>query len=84
MEDTTVREFDHEAIRAARKRAGLTQYKLAMASGIPLDTLRMYEQGRVTPSVERFFILADTLGCSLDEFAKETDAPCSEKIIETV
>lgn len=84
MEDTAVREFDHEAIKELRKRAGLTQYKLSIASGIPIDTLRMYEQGRVTPSVERFFILADTLGCSLDDFAKETDAPCSEKTIETV
>lgn len=80
MEDTAVREFDHLEIKRARRRAGLTQYQLAISSGIPLDTIRMYEQGRVTPSVERLFLLADTLGCKLDDFAKGTDASCSETI----
>lgn len=47
----------------------MTQVMLAQASGIPIDTIRDYEQGRSTPSVERLFILADTLACSMDEFA---------------
>jgi transcriptional regulator with XRE-family HTH domain len=65
---TTTRRFDHRMIAKIRKRKGLTQIKLAEKSGVPLDTLRQYEQGKAMPSVERLFIIADTLGCRADDF----------------
>lgn len=73
MEGTTVRRFDQLALKRLREHARVTQAKLAERSGIPIDTVRDYEQGRSTPSVERLFLLADTLGCSMDEFAINGD-----------
>lgn len=69
MDGTTVRQFDRTALKRLRVRARVTQVKLAERSGIPLDTIRDYEQGRSTPSVERLFLLAAWLDCSMDDFA---------------
>lgn len=83
MEGTTVRTYDHTKIKKFRKAAKLTQYQLAMASGVPLDTIRDYEQGRSTPSVIRLFVIANTLNRKLDDFATEIDNEgnaCSQKI----
>jgi transcriptional regulator with XRE-family HTH domain len=52
-----------------RRAAGLSQPKLAKAAGIPLSTLRQWEQGRRLPSWEGAIALADGLGCTLDELA---------------
>jgi transcriptional regulator with XRE-family HTH domain len=51
-----------------RLRAGLSQSELAQASGIPVWTLRGYEQGRREPLWEVLFTLADSLGVAVDEF----------------
>jgi len=80
MEGTAVRAYDKDAIKKIRRTAGFTQVKLAERSGIPLDTIRDYEQGRSTPSVERLFILADTLGCSTEDFAINEGNACSQMI----
>jgi transcriptional regulator with XRE-family HTH domain len=79
MEGTAVRTYDKDALRKIRRRAGLTQVALATCSGVPLDTIRDYEQGRSTPSVDRLFILADTLGCSTEDFAINEGNACSQK-----
>lgn len=74
MEGTTVsRKFDPERLRALRLLAKMTQPKMAERSGVPVDTYRDYEQGRAVPSVPRLFILADTLGCSLDDLASKLE-----------
>lgn len=39
------------ALKNARKRAGLTQAQVAEVSGIPLGTLRRWEQGVNEPSL---------------------------------
>ncbi len=65
---TTGRRFDYRKIAQMRRKAGITQLELSNCSGIPLDTVRQYEQGRSAPSVERLFILADTIQCSTDDF----------------
>lgn len=68
METPTVkRKFDPQAMKRLRKKHKISQPIFAAVSGIPLDTIRMYEQGRTLPSVERLFIIADTFGCALDE-----------------
>lgn len=71
MDETTVRRFDQLALKRLRKRASMTQVMLAQSSGIPIDTVRDYEQGRSTPSVERLFLLATWLDCSMDDFATD-------------
>lgn len=74
MEGTALaRRFDHTKIKRFRSRTKLTQYKVSQLAGISLDTYRDYEQGRVTPSVERLFMIADVLGCKLDDFAADTE-----------
>lgn len=62
------RRFDHTKIAKVRRMMKITQRDLASASGIPLDTIRQYEHGRAVPSVERLFMIADTLGCLTDDF----------------
>jgi transcriptional regulator with XRE-family HTH domain len=58
-----------ERIKRLRAAAGLTQETLAEAAGVPVWTLRGWEQDRRTPSLEGFIALADGLGVSLDELA---------------
>ena len=52
-----------------REAAGLSQPKLAEAAGVPVGTLRQWEQDRRLPSLEGFIRLANGLGVSLDELA---------------
>jgi len=66
---TTGRTFDHTKIKPKRRAKNWSQPVFARLSGIPLDTLRLYEQGRAVPSVGRLFMIADTLGCSLDDLS---------------
>lgn len=68
METIMSRKFDHTRIAVIRLSQELSQRRLSEKSEIPIDTLRMYEQGRTVPSVERLAMLANALGCSVDEF----------------
>lgn len=74
------RTYDHKKIAKFRRAKKITQAKLAERSGIPLDTIRDYEQGRSTPSVVRLFLIADVLGRSTDEFTTDVNG---EKIDES-
>jgi transcriptional regulator with XRE-family HTH domain len=58
-----------ERLKRLRERAGLTQPQMAEAAGVPVSTLRQWEQGRRLPSLEGFIALADGLGVTLDELA---------------
>jgi transcriptional regulator with XRE-family HTH domain len=51
-----------------RERAGLTQNALAQASGVPIGSLRNYEQGQREPYWHVVFQLAGALGVSVEEF----------------
>lgn len=53
------------AIRAARRRAGLTQKVLAARAGTSQATLSAYEQGRKQPSVETLSRLLAAAGSRL-------------------
>jgi transcriptional regulator with XRE-family HTH domain len=56
-------------LQRLRKAAGLSQSQLARRSGIPLPTLRGWEQGRATPLLDAAARLAVALGCDLNELA---------------
>jgi transcriptional regulator with XRE-family HTH domain len=58
-----------EHLKRLREAAGLSQPQLAQAAGVPVGTLRQWEQGRRLPSLEGFIALAAGLGVSLDELA---------------
>lgn len=68
MQGTANRRFDPDKMKIIRRlTAKLSQREFSVRSKIPIDTVREYEQGRTVPSVERLAVIADTLGCSLDE-----------------
>ena len=50
-----------------RKAAKMTQQGASDASGIPLSTLRRWEQGVNEPDVASIALLADLYGCTTDE-----------------
>jgi transcriptional regulator with XRE-family HTH domain len=56
-------------LRELRKRAGLTQLQLAEASGVPLGSIRNYEQGQREPYWDVAFRLAAAMGVSAEAFA---------------
>jgi transcriptional regulator with XRE-family HTH domain len=57
-----------EKLRQLREAKGLSQSGLSAASGIPLGTIRDYEQGRRDPLLSNAQKLAKALGASLDAF----------------
>jgi len=56
-----------QAIRAARKKAGLSQAKLGDAAGLARNMMTLYENDKVVPSVYVAITLADLLGITVDE-----------------
>jgi transcriptional regulator with XRE-family HTH domain len=58
-----------EKLQALRAKAGLSQSQLAKASGIPVWTIRGYEQGRREPLWNAFFRLAHAVGTTCEAFA---------------
>jgi transcriptional regulator with XRE-family HTH domain len=58
-----------ERLRELREQAGLTQAQMAEASGLPLGSIRNYEQGQREPYWAVVFKLAAALGASADAFA---------------
>jgi transcriptional regulator with XRE-family HTH domain len=58
-----------ERLKRLRRAAGMSQPQLALAAGVPIGTLREWEQGRRLPSLRGFIAVARGLGVSLDELA---------------
>lgn len=59
-----------ERLRQLRKQAGLTQQQLADASGVPLGSIRNYEQAQREPYWDVAFRLSRALGVSVEVFAE--------------
>jgi repressor LexA len=58
----------HTRIKEFRGVAGISQEKLSELTGIPLGTLRRWEQsGGNIRNAQRLVPIADTLGCSVDD-----------------
>ncbi len=64
-----------EKLKAARVAIEMTQSALAEASGVPLGTLREYEQGIREPSLQRAQMLAAALGKTLNDLAGDLVKP---------
>lgn len=58
----------HEAMRAARMEAGLTQKQLAETAGVHQNVISTYEKGKCAPSLYNIAALADALGLTIDEY----------------
>jgi transcriptional regulator with XRE-family HTH domain len=58
-----------EAIRSARRRAGLSQVELAELLGVRQSSVSQWERGSTKPSTMHLLALAAKLGCSLAELA---------------
>lgn len=57
-------------LKAARQKRGLSQTQLANLSGVPLRTIKSYEQGTVDISkaqAETLYALSQTLNCSIED-----------------
>lgn len=50
-----------EVIRSTRKKAGLSQYKLAKMVGITQSFMNEIESGKKSPSIEVFFRICEAL-----------------------
>ena len=53
---------------AARKRAGLSQERLAEMAGLPRNTLGRIERGEHVGMIDTIELLADALRISIDEY----------------
>ena len=65
-------------MRAARRAAGYTQVAAAIASGIPISTLRRWEQGLNEPDIRGVVALAKLYGLSTDALLGSTPIDCAE------
>ncbi|MBL8798736.1 MAG: helix-turn-helix transcriptional regulator [Planctomycetia bacterium] len=65
-----------DKLKALRVEKDLTQEQLAEAAGIPIGTLRDYEQGkrRADPALSTAVKLARALGVSVEAFAECVEA----------
>lgn len=52
-----------------RRGAGMSQAELAEAAGIPVTSLRNWEQGRRLPQLDAAFRLAKAMNITLDDLA---------------
>jgi transcriptional regulator with XRE-family HTH domain len=64
-----------ERLQQLREQAGLSQSQLAKASGVPVWTLRGYEQGKREPLWAVLFKLADGLNVPVDAFRVAASEP---------
>jgi transcriptional regulator with XRE-family HTH domain len=68
----------NEKLQELRRAAGLTQIQLAEASGLPLGSLRGYEQGQREPPWTVVFKLATALAVSVEAFADCVDVQAKD------
>ena len=62
-----------EAYRMLRDERGLTDYAVAMATGIPRSTFTEWKQGRYQPKIEKIARLARFFGVTIGYFYGEED-----------
>lgn len=68
-----------DKLKAARQAAGLTQAALAESSGIPLGTIREYEQNKREPLLSKAGKLARALKQPLEAFLPTEDGTPAAK-----
>jgi transcriptional regulator with XRE-family HTH domain len=68
-----------DALKLFRQQRGMTQPGLAAASGVPVGTIRDYEQGKRDPLLSNARKLALALRVSLDDLADGPAPPQTGK-----
>lgn len=58
-------------LRRFRDKASMSQADLARAAGVPIGTIRNWEQDRRIPRLDTAYAIATALHISLDELARE-------------
>lgn len=58
-------------LRAMRRARGLSQEQLAYTAGIDRSYLGKVERGKVNLTIEKLYVLAETLGCSPKDLVPE-------------
>ncbi|MFK8163177.1 MAG: helix-turn-helix domain-containing protein [Lewinella sp.] len=77
--EVTMHQYNPTRIIEARKNKGLSQEKLAFASGLSLRTIQRIEKGNVQPRLYSLSALAEALGCSLDHFKQPQEVAATPK-----
>lgn len=73
----------NERLRMVRKENRLTQGELAERAGISVNSVRLYESGKVTPKIGTIIKIADVFGMSLNDFMLD-DSYSEESIDERI
>jgi DNA-binding XRE family transcriptional regulator len=68
-----------ERLQQLRERGGLTQERLAEASGVNVWTIRNYEQGRHEPNLKVAIDLARAIGATVEAFADCSEQPLPKR-----
>jgi len=66
-------------LRALRKQAGLSRAELARSAGVPVSTLRHWENDRGFPGVPALLRLAEALGVPAERLAEGVHDPAEEE-----
>jgi transcriptional regulator with XRE-family HTH domain len=66
-DDHQPRQFSGHLLRRLRQESDFTAPQLADAAGLGLSGLMHIESGKRKPSVNRLPLLADALGCQIDD-----------------
>lgn len=69
--------IDTQALRQARKDAGLSRKQAAEAASRSINTIRRYEAGRGCPSLETLAAMAKVYGCQISDFIADDEAVAS-------
>ncbi|MFB7111743.1 helix-turn-helix transcriptional regulator [Streptomyces sp. NPDC056291] len=73
MSHVPSRTFSGERFRVLRKSAGYTETSLSAVIGINRVTINAWARGVVSPSLKSVLVLADVLGCRIDDLFVEVD-----------
>jgi transcriptional regulator with XRE-family HTH domain len=68
-----------ERFQRLRHQAKMTQDEASQKSGVPLSTLRQWEQGKRLPRIDHAMQLARALGVTLDELTGMDEPPEAKK-----
>jgi len=60
-------------IRKLREKKGLTQRQLAEAVNLSFETIRSYEMGRITPSLQAAYAVAKALDVSVTDLIEDDE-----------
>jgi transcriptional regulator with XRE-family HTH domain len=68
-----------ERLQQMREEIGMSQSQLARAAGVPLTSLRNWEQGHRMPLFDSVVRVAKALGVSLDRLAGVDEPPARKR-----